>query len=453
MNQVENEVLWRQCQTELRFVLEEKEYYQWIEQLKAETDGSELVLLAVNPMWAKHLRNNYLEKITEVVQKISQGIIQSVRVDVMVNTTPTKSDSQATSNKTSKKKNSVEGLPIDPAFTFDTFVKGKSNSMAYNACNELSKRDSNHNYGPIFIYGSSGLGKTHLMQAVAHRYHRYEKSFCYFTKDHFYSQIVKAFNAKKIDQLIKNICQHDLLIVDDVHMFGVKTGPKVYDVLMNLVDDFSTHGKQKQLILASDKPPSQLDSFGDRGISRLSAFLQLAIEPPDMDMRVQILEKKAAVLDLDLPKDCAFYMAQNLPPDVRGLEGALKNVQLAAASLMGNEPISIELVKRAIKGQIQVRIQALNAENIRDLVAKYYDVSPKDLIGKKRSRQIARPRQMAMALIRELTRDSFPEIGQVFGGRDHTTVMHACEKIHELREIDTSIEKDYHSLKMMLEYV
>lgn len=158
------------------------------------------------------------------------------------------------------------------------------------------------------------------------------------------------------------------------------------------------------------------------------------------------------MLNLLLPKECALYMAQNLPPDVRGLEGALKRVQLSA-TILRNEPVSLPLVKDAIKDQVQARARALNAENIRDLVAEYYEISPKDLMSKKRARYIARPRQMAMALIRELTRDSFPEIGQVFGGRDHTTVMHACEKIEELRTQDAKIQKDYHSLKMMLEYV
>lgn len=250
----------------------------------------------------------------------------------------------------------------------------------------------------------------------------------------------------------KEICQADLLIIDDVHMVSGSKAPKVTEILMKLFDAFSASGSNKQVVLASDRPPSQMVSFGERYISRLSSCLQLSIEPPDMEMRVQILEKKASILTLDLPKECALYMAQNLPPDVRGLEGALKRVQLSA-TILRNEPVSLPLVKDAIKDQVQARARALNAESIRDLVAEYYEISPKDLMGKKRARHIARPRQMAMALIRELTRDSFPEIGQVFGGRDHTTVMHACEKIEELRVSDANIDKDYHSLKMMLEYV
>ena len=193
-----------------------------------------------------------------------------------------------------------------------------------------------------------------------------------------------------------------------------------------------------------------MQDFDTRFLSRFEGGLSLAIEPPDIEMRMQILQKKATLLGMELPKDCAIFMAQNMPPDVRRLEGALNQVR-ANALLVGGE-VTLSLVRHAIKDRIEARARAVNAENIRDLVAEYYGVSVKDLIGKKRARNIARPRQMAMALVRELTQDSFPEIGQVFGGRDHTTVMHACEKISELRAEDSSVEKDYQALLATLEF-
>ncbi len=440
--------VWQRCLADLQSNMSEKDLNQWIRPLQVQLQQSILLLLAPNSMWVEHVKDHYLNEIINLAIKHSDGALTSARIEMMVKTTPTAKKP----TKASKKTDNIidEGLPIDPAFTFDGFVKGKSNALAYSACNELSKKDSKHQYGPIFLYGSSGLGKTHLMHAMAHRYQKYGKRFCYFTKEHFFEKTLAAFRDKKIDQFVKNICKVNLLIIDDVHMVDSKKSPKVAEILMNLFDEFAK-GSDKQIVLASDRPPTQMKDLDDRYISRFSAGLPIAIEPPDMEMRVQILEKKASIMGFDLPKDCAIFMAQNLPPDVRTLEGALKQVDFQLK--LKGESISLAAVGNALKDKVEARARALNAENIRDLVAEYYEISPKDMMSKKRVRTIARPRQMAMALIRELTRDSFPEIGQVFGGRDHTTVMHACEKIDELRATDPTIDKDYNSLKMMLEFV
>lgn len=439
--------VWQQCLADLQMELQEKDYRQWITPLRPQLDDGVLILLAPNAIFVNHV-NSYLARIKALVTAYGQGAISDVRVEMVVSTTPSTKVKPKAAARTKTSTAVVESLSIDPTFTFDGFVKGRANQDAYNACNELSKKDSKYNYGPIFIYGSSGLGKTHLMHAMAHRYQKYGKSFFYFTKEHFYSTTLKAVVNDKIDKFKKEICAADLLIIDDMHMYDGKKAPKVTEILMTLFEHFSQPGKQ--VVMASNRPPSQMTNFDDRSISRLSGGLSLAILPPDMEMRVQILEKKASLLQIDLPRDCAIFMAQNLPPDVRGLEGALKNVRMSA-DLKG-VPVTMALVRDAIRDQVQSRARALNAESIRDLVAEFYEISPKDLMGKKRARNIARPRQMAMALIREVTRDSFPEIGQVFGGRDHTTVMHACEKIEELKMTDPSIETDYHKLKMMLEY-
>lgn len=269
------------------------------------------------------------------------------------------------------------------------------------------------------------------------------------TKDHFFRITKDAFRDRKVDQLVKKICKADLLIIDDIHLINGKSAPHISDLLLTIFSDFSKN-KKNRIILASDRQPAQLNNFDERFKSRFSSGLNVLIEPPDIDMRVQILEKKASVLGMDLPKECALFIAQNVAPDVRRLEGALNQVH--ANFVMSGEPVTLSLVRHAIKDHIEARARAVNADNIRDLVAQYYGISAKDLMGKKRARNIARPRQMAMALIRELTQDSFPEIGQFFGGRDHTTVMHACKAIEELRVTDVKVDKAYQALKATLEF-
>lgn len=438
--------VWQRCLADLQFAMKEQDFNQWIHPLSIKLSSKVLTLTAPNALWVQHIKDHYLADIKSSVFKHAQGLVVEVIVETVNLSAKT---AIKAAKKTTLGKLLAQSEQLNESFTFERFVKGKSNSLAYNACHELSKKDYNNSYGPVFLYGSSGLGKTHLMHAIAHRYRKHGKSFCYFTKEHFFEKTTEAFRENKMDDFVKQICQADLLIVDDVHLFDGKSAPKVTQILTTLFDTFSKTTK-KQVVMASDRHPTQMKGFDDRFLSRFSGGLSLMIEPPDMEMRVQILDKKASLMGFELPKECALFMAQNLPSDVRGLEGALKQVDMIAK--IRGEPVSLALVSTAIKDKIAARARALNAENIRDVVAEYYGVSSKDLMSKKRMRTIARPRQMAMALIRELTKDSFPEIGQAFGGRDHTTVMHACEKIEELKLTDPSIEKDYNSLKMMLEF-
>ncbi len=216
---------------------------------------------------------------------------------------------------------------------------------------------------------------------------------------------------------------------------------------LTLFADFTSG--DKQLILASDRHPSQMTEFDERFRSRFSWGLTVAVDPPEIDTRVQILQKKAASYGMVLPKECALFIAQNVVSNVRRLEGALNQV-FANANLTGAQ-ITLEMVQYALKDIVAMRVQAVNMDNIRKIVAEYYDVTVKDIMGRKRTRSIARPRQIAMALSRELTGDSFPEIGQSFGGRDHTTVMHACDKVNELRAADPAFDKDYKTLALMLQ--
>lgn len=440
---------WQECLKELSFEVSEADFLRWLSPLEASVDGDVLVLSAINQYFITHIKDNYIDKIELLVKKHAPAGIEGVRLETP-KVVDVKPKSEKTVTKKAKSNTQIEeSEQLEDNYTFDAFVKGKSNAFAYNACYDLGKKGGESAYPLVFLYGSSGLGKTHLMHAVAHRYQKAGLRFCYMTKDHFFRITKDAFRDRKVDQLVKKICKADLLIIDDIHLIDGKRAPHISDLLLTIFSDFSKN-KKNRIILASDRQPAQLNNFDERFKSRFSSGLNVMIEPPDIDMRVQILEKKASVLGMDLPKECALFIAQNVAPDVRRLEGALNQVH--ANFVMSGEPVTLSLVRHAIKDHIEARARAVNADNIRDLVAQYYGISAKDLMGKKRARNIARPRQMAMALIRELTQDSFPEIGQFFGGRDHTTVMHACKAIEELRATDVKVDKAYQALKATLEF-
>lgn len=464
--------LWERCLDELRYQVKDNVFTMWLRPLGADIVDEYLIIKAPNEYFVSYLTQNHLGEIQNLVKKHSDG--QITKVTIVVDGQPFQPSSLTSSvepnirphvaqptakeyvvNSSSNNKDlSSEGSTgnlqkslsyLNPEFTFDTFVTGKSNNLAYKACYEMSKRTPQTRHNPLFIYGPSGLGKTHLMHSVAHRYLKSNRSFYYFTSDKFVNQMVAAIRNGKIEEFKKKIKQVHLLIVDDIHVLAGKT--KTSSEFLSLFADF-TMG-DKQLILASDRHPSQLTEFDERFRSRFSWGLSVAVEPPEIDTRVQILQKKAELLRIHLPKECALFIAQNVVSNVRRLEGALNQV-VANANLTGS-PITLDMVQYALKDIVAMRVQAVNMDNIRKVVAEYYDISVKDLMGKKRTRSIARPRQIAMSLARELTGDSFPDIGQSFGGRDHSTVMHACDKVAELREQDPVLDKEYKALSMMLQ--
>ena len=438
--------LWQQCLSELKLEIEESEFNQWLVPLSAEIIEDVLVLTAINPFFVKYIEKNYLKKIQTLVEKYSLGQLTSVNLQVMAMTAPPTTEKSLKKQKPSTRIN--ESDLINEIYTFDAFVKGKSNALAYNACYDMAKKAEQSSYVSLFICGTSGLGKTHLMQSVAQRYQKAGRKFCYFTSDGFQKKVAQAFLTKSIAEFKKSISQAELLIIDDVHMLPNKDKPKTAAVMLELYNDFTQNGKR--VILASDRLPQQMEGFDSRFLSRFLEGLTVVIDPPEIETRVHILEKKASSVGLELPKECAIFIAQNVPPDVRRLEGALNQVR-AQAQVEG-VAVDISIVRQALKSFIVARSRSLNSDNIKDMVAEYYGVPVKELIGKKRTRQIARPRQMAMALIREFTGDSFPDIGQAFGGRDHTTVMHACEKVAELRIEDPTFDKDYKALSATLEF-
>lgn len=473
---IDTNTLWEHCLNELKYQVKDNVFTMWLRPLSASIENDTFILKAANQYFVDHIRQHHLQNIQDMVFKHSHGEIKQVIivVDNAYQTLSYGTDEQSISTDTSSSdlnvsKNNLShqalaessistvNLAIDgdkslnylnPDFTFETFVTGKSNYLAYKACYDLVKKNAhtaNQQNNPLFIYGASGLGKTHLMHSVAHRYVKSQKTFYYFTSERFVNQMVQAIQKKKIEEFKKRIKKVDLLIIDDIHMLAGKTKSSLE--FLSLFSDFTTG--EKQLILASDRHPAQITEFDERFRSRLVAGLSVAIDSPEIDTRMQILQKKADLLGIELPKECALFIAQNVVSDVRRLEGALNQVW-ANANLTGS-PISIEMVRYALKDVIAIRVQAISMDNIRKVVAEYYDITVKDLMGKKRTRHIARPRQIAMALARELTGDSFPDIGQSFGGRDHTTVMHACDKVAQLRQEDPNLDKEYKALMLMLQ--
>ena len=461
--------LWDRCLNDLRYQLKENEFTMWLRPLSAKVVGDKLELLAPNQYFVTHVQENHFAAIEQLAKQHSNGEISQVVIKVESSVQPAPQDSTVDRNTSNGHHNRgsasmTQGLDsegnlsdaaqmasdkslsyINPYFTFETFVSGKSNMLAYKACQELGKKQSQNRHNPLFLYGASGLGKTHLMHSVAHKYLKIGKTFYYFSSEKFINQLVYALRNQKIEQFKRKIKRVDLLIIDDVHVLAGKN--KSSSEFLSLFADFMVEGKQ--VILASDRHPSQMTEFDERFRSRFSSGLAVSIEPPEMETRMQILQKKASLSGVELPKECALFIAQNVVSNVRRLEGALNQV-VANANLTGN-PIDLDMVQYALKDVIAIRSQAVSMDNIRKVVAEYYDVSVKDLMSKKRTRSIARPRQIAMALARELTNDSFPDIGQSFGGRDHTTVMHACDKVAQLRSEDPVLDKEYKALSMTLQ--
>ncbi|MBD3726093.1 MAG: chromosomal replication initiator protein DnaA [Moraxella osloensis] len=443
------DALWLKCVDELKYQVPDNIFTMWIRPLSASMHDNTMVVNVPNQYFASYVEKNHLSQIQTILHQLEPTL--PIHVQIKIDKGNAITDAVSTQdlgeqNVTLVKNEQQRSFQyIDPQFTFDQFVTAKSNQIAYSICRETANNLGQSKNNPLFIYGATGLGKTHLMQAIAHEILKQGKSFYYFTSDKFVNQLVNSLRKQKIDEFKDKIKKADLLIIDDIHVIAGKQ--KSSEQFLLLLNDFMS--KNKQVILASDKHPSALTDFDERLKSRLAWGVAVALEPPELETRIQILQKKSKAQEVNLPKECAIFIAQHIIANVRELEGALNKV-LAISRLL-NQPIHLELVQMALKDLIAIRVQAVSMDNIRKVVAEFYDISVKDLMGKKRLRHIARPRQVAMSLARELTNNSFTEIGQSFGGRDHTTVMHACEKVQELCVSDLMFDKDYRSLKLMLQ--
>ena len=336
---------------------------------------------------------------------------------------------------------------LNPLFTFSLFVEGRSNQMAAETCRKVLTQLGASQHNPLFLYGPTGLGKTHLMQAVGNALLQAKPNarVMYMTAESFVQDFVSSLQQGKVEEFKKNCRSLDLLLVDDIHLLAGKEA--------SLVEFFYTFNalldESKQIILTSDRYPKELTELDARLVSRFSWGLSVGVEPPDIETRIEILLKKAENIGVDLPRNCALFVAQQVVANVRELEGALNKV--VAISRFKGTDIDLDVVRESLKDVLAIRARTISTENIQRVVSEYFRIPLKEIVGPKRTRIYARPRQLAMGLARELTGDSFPEIGMAFGGRDHSTVMHACEKVLSLREQDPIFNEDYRNLQRLLQ--
>jgi len=355
--------------------------------------------------------------------------------------TSAKSEKKAAEKTAASASSPKHSSYLNRNFTFDTFVEGKSNQMARAAAWQVADNPKN-GYNPLFLYGGVGLGKTHLMHAVGNQLLQKnpKAKVIYLHSERFVADMVKALQQNAINDFKRFYRSLDALLIDDIQFFAKKE--RSQEEFFHTFNALLEGGQQ--VILTSDRYPKEIDGLEERLKSRFGWGLTVAVEPPELETRVAILIKKAEQAGVELNHDVAFFIAQRLRSNVRELEGALKRV-IAQAHFLGR-PITVELIRESLKDLLALQERLISIDNIQRTVAELYKLKLGDLLSKRRSRSIARPRQVAMALAKELTNHSLPEIGDAFGGRDHTTVLHACRKIAELRESDTVIRDDYKNL-------
>lgn len=459
---------WTDCLARFESELPAQQFNAWIKSLRVETDddGRRLRLVAPNGFILKWVRDRYLDRVEILARQYFSGpvAIDLVLDDTQANPVPDapleipslaeKPETAVISGTTgfdigeadisvSSSINLPEDSPnydktrLNPEFIFDTLVTGRSNDLARAAAQQVAINPGS-SYNPLFIYGGVGLGKTHLVHALGNEVLRHapDKVIRYIHAEDYYSDVVRAFQQKSFDVFKRTYRTLDVLLVDDIQFFKSKarTQEEFFYVFNALVE------AKKQIVITCDTYPKDIEGLEERLISRFDWGLTVQIEPPELEMRVAILKKKADSEAIDLGDDVAFLIAKHLRSNVRELEGALKKV--LAFARFHCRPITLELAKEALKDIIGAHNRQITLELIQKTVADYYKIKVADMFSQRRTRAIARPRQVAMWLARDLTPHSLPEIGDAFGGRDHTTVMHACRTIVDLRSKDTHLNND-----------
>ena len=426
---------WNKCSEKLENKLSQEDFNTWIRPLKGNLNKNTLEIVAPNDFILNYVETNLSDEIMEMIKSQSKKDIS------LVFKTLTK---ETFVDKYSNNKKS-EDTKLVPSYVFDTFVEGKSNHVALAASKQVALNPKG-DYNPLFIYGGVGLGKTHLMHAVGNEILKNEpnKRIVYVHSEKFVSDMVKALQLGAMNEFKSFYRNADALLIDDIQFFAGKeqSQEEFFHTFNALLD------RNNQMILTCDKYPKEIDGLEERLKSRLGWGLPVIIDPPELETRAAVLLQKASSMGVSLPNDCAIYIAQRIRSNIRELEGALKRV--VANAKFTNQQIDLALVKDALKDLFVISAKMVSIENIQKTVAEYYNIKLSDLLSKRRSRSITRPRQLAMALTKELTRHSLPEIGEAFNGRDHTTVLHACKKIAELRKESTSHEEDYRNLTRAL---
>jgi chromosomal replication initiator protein len=431
--------LWIRCVRALEAELPEQQFNTWVRPLQVLEGAGALKLLAPNRFVVDWVNANLLPRIGELLRRQNTGDAPIITVEVGSRTPP-----PASANPPSRPRRAeglVVGARLNPDFSFGTFVEGKSNQLAKAAALQVAE-NLGRAYNPLFIYGGVGLGKTHLMHAIAHltKGRDTEARVAYVHSERFVSDMVRALQHNKMNEFKTAYRSLDALLIDDIQFFAGKerSQEEFFHTFNELLEG------QHQVILTCDRYPKEVEGLEERLKSRFGWGLTVAIEPPELETCVAILMTKAQGTGVKLPEEVAFFIAKRIRSNVRELEGALRRV--IANSRFTGSAITIEFTKEALKDLLSLQAKLVTIENIQKTVADYYKLRMADLLSKRRSRSVARPRQVAMALAKELTTHSLPEIGDAFGGRDHTTVMHACKRIKALRDSERRMTEDYSNL-------
>ena len=434
---------WDLCQERFRANLTQQQFSTWIKPLVFEDADGEVRILAPNHFVMDWVREKFAEHIDGWAQEF---YAHPVSITYALGKKPSAPRTHTTPSTVaapvplpaSVAVPAQMGMRINPGFTFDNFVSGRANQLARAAALQIADNPGVA-YNPLFVYGGVGLGKTHLLQAIGNtvRQANPDARISYIHANDYVDDVVKAYLNKQFDDLKRRYMSLDLLLIDDIQFLAKKdrTQEEFFYVFNSLIEN------KKQIVITCDTFPKEISGLDDRLKSRFAWGLTVAVEPPELEMRVAILLAKAQAENVKLDENVAFFIAKQVRSNVRELEGALKRV--IAFSRFHEKPITLELVKEALRDLIASTSRIVSIENIQKTVADFYKIKVADMFSKKRTRNLARPRQIAMALAKELTNQSLPEIGESFGGRDHTTVIHACRKVAELRETEADIGRDY----------
>lgn len=433
--------LWKRCIRELRLDLSEQQFNTWIRPLQVVEEDRLLRLLAPNRFVVDWVHDNCMEQLTKVVDAETDwpeaSIIVEVGRQVFIDEQPLPQSAQTPARRDAR----WSGGQLNSTYTFQTFVEGKSNQLARAAATQVAWNPGSA-YNPLFISGGVGLGKTHLMHSIGNLILESQPNaqVAYVHSERFVGDMVKALQHNAINDFKRAYRSLDALLIDDIQFFAGKqqSQEEFFHTFNALLEG------QRQIVLTCDRYPKEVSGLEERLKSRFGWGLTVAIEPPELETSAAILMTKAAAEDIDLPEEVAFFIAQRIRSNVRELEGALRRVM--ANSAFTGQPITLEFAKDALRDLLAVQERLVTIENIQKTVAGYFKIRVADLLSKSRSRSITRPRQISMSLAKELTSHSLPEIGDAFGGRDHTTVLHACRRIKSLRETDLRVGEDYQNL-------
>jgi len=437
---------WQSCVSDFQQELSPHQFNTWIKPLRFTLDGDGFTLTAPNRHVLQWVKERLLSRIEQNGEKY---FARPIQLDLAMESGPEPEEERAAPEAAASEPvgNPATRAPaskLNPAFTFTAFVEGKANQMARAAALQVAQNPG-QGYNPLFIYGTTGLGKTHLVQAIGNELRKTHPTanIRYLHAEQFVTDVVHAYRHKAFDSFKRSYHTLDLLLIDDIQFLGGKsrTQEEFFYAFNALVEG------GKQVVITSDRFPKEISGIEDRLISRFGWGLTVAVDPPELEMRTAILHKKAESDGIALDEDVAFFIAKHIRSNVRELEGGLKRV--LAYCRFNNVPISVVAAKEALKDLLAVLNRQISIDNIQKTVADYYKIKVAEMYSKKRVRSLARPRQIAMALTKELTPMSLPEIGEAFGGRDHTTVLHACRKVQELVDADQMVARD-HALLMQI---